>query len=86
VVADALSRVGFSMSMTSVTEVQPVWVQEVLNSYVTNSMAQMMLQRLVVHNPYEEGYFLQQGLIRRGQHIWVGENSALRTKLISTFS
>jgi hypothetical protein len=42
-----------------------------------------MLQRLVVHNPDEDGYSLKQDVIRRGQQIWVGENSALRTKTIA---
>jgi hypothetical protein len=35
-VADALSRVGHLMTLTSVSEVQPLWIQEVLNSYFTN--------------------------------------------------
>lgn len=85
VATDALSRIGFVTNMASVTEVQPVWVQEVLISYVTNSMAQLMMQRFAIRSPDEEGYFLQQGLIRKGQHIWVGKNLALRTKLISAF-
>lgn len=48
-----------------------------------NMYAQQMLQRLVVHNPDEDGYSLKQGVIRRGQQIWVRENSAFRTKTIA---
>jgi hypothetical protein len=33
VVANALSRVGAAMTLALIYEVQPVWLQEVLNSY-----------------------------------------------------
>jgi hypothetical protein len=34
VVADALSRVGHLMCLQAVSEVQPLWVQEIVNSMV----------------------------------------------------
>jgi hypothetical protein len=40
VAADALSRVGHLMAIQGVSEVQPLWIQEVLNSYKTDSSAQ----------------------------------------------
>jgi hypothetical protein len=40
VVADALSRVSYLMALSQVSEVQPLWVQEVLNSYETDMEAQ----------------------------------------------
>ena len=58
---------------------------EVTNSYVTDPEAQQMVQRLVVHSPDEAGFSLHQGIIRRHQQIWVGNNSALRTKIVSAF-
>jgi hypothetical protein len=82
-VADALSRVGCVMALTAVSEVQPRWIQEVTNSYVTDSDAQSLLTRLCVHSPDEYGYSLSQGVIRKGNLIWVGHNSALRTKLVA---
>ena len=36
IVADSLSRVGHMMALQAVSEVQPVWLQEVLNSYATD--------------------------------------------------
>jgi hypothetical protein len=83
-VADALSRVGCVMALTAVSEVQPRWIQEVTNSYVTDSDAQSLLARLCVHSSDEYGYSLSQGVIRKGSLIWVGQNSALRTKLVAT--
>ena len=38
--ADALSRVSYLMALSQVSEVQPLWVQEVLNSYETDMEAQ----------------------------------------------
>lgn len=71
VVADALSRVGVVMSLCVLSEVQPVWVQEVLNSYVSDAKAEELLQKLVVHSPNEEGFSVQQGLIRKQHQVWI---------------
>lgn len=54
-----------------------------LNSYITNPDAQALLQQLTVHSPNEDGYSLHNGIIRLGNQIWIGNNSALRTKLIA---
>jgi hypothetical protein len=85
VAADALSRVANVMALQGVSEVQPLWVQEILNSYTTNSKAQQLLIQLAVHSPKEDGFSLEQGLIRYNGRIWLGENSAVQTKLIAVF-
>jgi hypothetical protein len=85
VAADALSRVANVMALQGVSEVQPLWVQEILNSYTTNSKAQQLLIQLAVHSPNEDGFSLEQGLIRYNGRIWLGENSAVQTKLIAVF-
>jgi hypothetical protein len=51
VAVDALSRVANVMALQGVSEVQPLWVQEILNSYTTDSKAQQLLIQLVVHSP-----------------------------------
>ena len=83
VVADALSRMAHVMAMTSVGEVQPMWIQEVLNSYTTDNEAQEWLAKLSIQSPDEMGYRLQRGLIRKGNLIWVGNNTALKTKIVA---
>jgi hypothetical protein len=83
--ADALSRVGHLMSIQVCSEVQPAWLQEVLNSYVTDVEAQRRLTELAVQSPDEHGYTLHNGIIRFHGHVWIGSNSALQTKLISVF-
>jgi hypothetical protein len=44
-----------------------------------------MVQRMAVHSPDEVGFSLHQGIIRRHQQIWLGNNSALRTKIVQLF-
>lgn len=53
------------------------------NSHVTDEVAHRLLQQLALHSPNEEGFLVHQGIIRRQQQIWFGNNSTLRTKLIS---
>jgi hypothetical protein len=82
VVADALSRVGHMMVLQTLDEVEPLWVQEVINTYVTDEEAQELLAQLVLHSPNEQGFSVHQGVIRKGSQIWIVQNSALRTKII----
>ena len=49
--ADALSRVAHLMSLQVVSSVQPAWIQEVLNSYTTDTQAQQLLTRLAISSP-----------------------------------
>lgn len=81
--ADALSRVGHLYTITAVLTCQPMWMQEVMNSYQTDQSALDRLARLAVHSPDEHGYSLDQGLIKYQGRLWIGNNSALQTKLIS---
>ena len=85
IAADSLSRVAHLMSLQAVSVVQPTWIQEVLNSYTTDSQAQTLLAQLAVHSPNASGYSLKDGLIRHQGKLWVGQNSALQTKIIATF-
>lgn len=64
-VADALSRRSTVMQLAAFSEVQPAWVQEVINSYATDSEAQELITHLLIQNPDENGFSLKQGIIRR---------------------
>jgi hypothetical protein len=83
--ADALSRVAHLHTLQAVSVVQPDWVQEVLNSYTTDPRAQQLLQQLAITSPNASGYSLDNGLIRHNDKLWIGQNSAIQTKLISAF-
>uniref|UniRef100_A0A0A8Z146 Integrase zinc-binding domain-containing protein n=1 Tax=Arundo donax TaxID=35708 RepID=A0A0A8Z146_ARUDO len=49
---------------------------------MTDGNAQQLMAQLAAKSPNEQGYSLQNGFIKHGNQIWVGENSALRTKLV----
>ena len=72
-------------TLQAVSLVKPDWVQEVLNSYTTDARAQQLLQQLAVTIPDPAGYSLDNGLIRHHNKLWIGNNSALQTKLIASF-
>jgi hypothetical protein len=81
--ADALSRACHMMAIQAVSEATPQWLQEVLNSYTTDPHAQQLLTQLAVSSPDENGFSLEQGLIKCKGKIWIANNSALQTKLIA---
>jgi hypothetical protein len=80
---DALSRVHHLMVVQAVSEVQLVWMQEVLNSYATDSVAQDLLTQLAIKSPNEQGFSLHQGIIRYKGKVWIAHNAALQTRLIN---
>lgn len=82
IAADALSRVGHLMALQAVSSAQPVWIQEVLNSYATDQHAQDLFKQLAVTSPDDQGFSLNKGLIWFKGNVWIGDNSALQTKLI----
>jgi hypothetical protein len=51
---------GSLMALTTVSEVQPLWIQEVLNSYEIDVEAQVLKTQLVIQVPNENGFSLQQ--------------------------
>lgn len=83
--ADALSIVGQFFACSSVSLVQPLWIQEIVNSYAVDMQAQKLLQELAVISPNDQGYELVGGLIKHKGRVWIGENSALQTKIIAAF-
>lgn len=84
VATDALSRVGHLMALQALSSIQPDWVQEVINSYITDPQAQHLLHQLVVQSPNQHGYSLHKGLIWHQGKVCIGNNSALQTNLIAT--
>jgi hypothetical protein len=85
VAANALSSVPHLVHIQVYSEVRPLWIQEVINSYTIDLYAQELLAQLALSSPDEKGYSLHQGIIRLDNKIWVGNNSVIRTKLIDAF-
>lgn len=83
-VVDALSRMKHLMVIQVVSKVQPLWLQEVANSYGIDEKAQELLAQLVIHSPDNKYYSPHQGIIKFKDNIWVGSNTVLQTKIITT--
>ena len=81
--ADSLSRVGHLFTVTATSTCQPSWIQEVCNSYRTDAKARGLLQALTICSPDTHGHELDRGMIKYKGRLWIGNNAALQTKLIS---
>jgi len=55
---DALSRVAHLYTLQAISVVQPQWIQEVHNSYLTDPKDQQLLQELAIVNPNSKGFSL----------------------------
>lgn len=84
--ADTLSRLNSLFNIQSCSEVKPVWIQEIINSYTIDQGAQDLLVRLIVHSPNEQGYSLTQGIIIKGSPIWVGGKFSIKDQTHCCFS
>ena len=62
--ADALSRIGHVFALPAVSTSQPVWIQEILNSYDIDTQARQFLQKLAVNPEEEPEYSLDNGLLK----------------------
>jgi hypothetical protein len=82
--ADSLSRVGHLLATALVSSCQPEWLQEVLHTYTTDKQATKLLQSLAIKSPNDKGFYLERGLIKHQGRLYIGENLALQTKLISS--
>jgi hypothetical protein len=82
--ADSLSRVGHLLDIQTISSSKPEWLQEVLNSYANDAHALGLLQGLAIKSPNDQGYILEQGLIKFQGRLFIGENLALQTKLIAS--
>lgn len=80
--ADALSRrphpEGDLFAISSAT---PVWLQQVISGYQDDPEALKLLASLAVKESFP--YCLQDGLIRYKGRVWLGNNSALQSKVVA---
>jgi hypothetical protein len=80
--ADALSRAPTGQ-LTAISGCQPQWVEEVLLSYDNDDHAKDLLIKLSLDSAAVPNFSLRDGLLRYKSRIWVGQNLALQSKIIS---
>ena len=85
-VADALSRrPAEGLEVLALSVVQPVWMQEIVHSYVGDSKASALLQQLAIAPGTHDCFTLQDGLLHYKNCIWVGDDHELQHKIIRAF-
>lgn len=84
---DALSRKPFDQQhVLALSVVQPVWLTDIVASYVSDVKAQELLQQLALAPDHTVGsYTLQQSLIRKSGRIWVASDIPLQLRIIGAF-
>lgn len=84
-VADALSRVKDSIRSLFTSAAVPTWVTEVRSSYDNDIKCKDIMAQTVVSNQAIPNYSFNNGIIRYKNKIYIGTNTALKNKLLSTF-
>lgn len=81
--ADALSRIphGDDAEFLSMSIVQPVWMQELQESYDTDCLARQLLSELSLHDT-QGHYSLTNGIIKYKARIWLGHSTEFQHKVI----
>jgi hypothetical protein len=84
--ADTLSRKPVhSSELYAISQVQPVWLGQVVASYGVDASAQEKLQKLQLDPSSVPGYTLSAGILPFGGRILVGNDSKLQAQIISAF-
>lgn len=80
--ADALSRRDADGEITQITAVQPLWIQEVIQSYEGDNWAQEAILESTL-SPFNVSYFhYSSGILKYKGRVYVGSNGELREKII----
>jgi hypothetical protein len=81
--ADALSRRHVDVSQCyALSTFQPQWIEQVVNSYLSNQFSQEVLTKLAVDGASYPPYTLHQGLLRYNGKLWIGADPNLKLKLL----
>ena len=73
------------MLLHTVTECQPVWLEQVKASYTDNEHATKWIQRLQ-NGPDPKGrFFWQDGLLYFRKRIWLGGSLDMQQKILAAF-
>lgn len=81
---DALSRRvhDATTELAALTVCKPAWLEAITASYRQDATAQQLLARLALDPNSDEGYSLQEGVLRYNDRIWIGDDTETQTSLI----
>jgi hypothetical protein len=81
--ADALSRAPTPHLLAIFTAI-PKWITQVLASYEADEHCQTLIAKLTIDSQAETNYTLKSGILRYKNKIVVGNQTKLRSKIISS--
>lgn len=80
--ANALSRCLEEGSAVAISTIVPDWCQEIAASYLSSDKTRELLQQLAVNPSSKPGYTLSNGMIRLRGKLVIGEEEALKRRII----
>lgn len=88
-VVDALSRVNLSHSnvdsghfLSSITIVQPKWIQQVTTSYEGDKEVLEIISKVLLKDESVEEFQYIQGVLKKETKIYIGKSGDIRKELI----
>jgi hypothetical protein len=80
--ADALSRRQHHSEFMAISTVEPTWIQVLMDGYDEDPEAKKLWAELSLSVTNDQGYSLEQGIIRFHVRIWVGNNITTQQHII----
>lgn len=76
--ADTLSRSAHPDNLTAMSSVKHQWLEEVVNSYQSDSVALDLIQQLSVSPASKPPFSLVNGVLRHKSRLWLGSRQSLQ--------
>ncbi|XP_014754072.1 uncharacterized protein LOC106866060 [Brachypodium distachyon] len=83
--ADALSRRAHPAELSSLSNVQPRWLEIIIEGYHKDAPAQQLLTEMALQGTNDHGFSLHQGVIRQHGKIWLGSNKDAHRAILLAF-
>jgi hypothetical protein len=83
--ADALSHRPHQINTMAITSVVPMWVQEVLDSYIVDANCKELEEQLRISPNTDPNFTMANGLIRHKSKILVGNTTDMKKRLLESF-
>lgn len=83
--ADALSRQEPTddKELAAIAVAKPAWLEAIVASYQQDPNTQQLITRLALDPSSEEGFALQEGVLKYQGHIWIGVDPGTQKTLIA---
>lgn len=84
-VADALSRASHSTEIMALSQVVPVWMDQVIQSYSTDASCLELITKLSIDGNAVPNVTFKDGILRYKSRVYIGNTGQLKHQLIQNF-